>query len=1212
MGDSDDRDLDPESHATGGGAQAGGAPASPAAPASEPGFPIVGIGSSAGGLAALEAFFSAMPADRPTGMAFVLVQHLAPDHESLLCDLVRRYTRMAVLEVEDGMPVRPECVYVIPPNRDMAFLHGALQLLEPTAPRGLRLPIDFFFRSLAQDQHERAICIVLSGTGSDGTLGVRAVKGEGGLALAQDPGSTPHDGMPRSAIATGLVDYVLTPKQMPDQLLAYASHAFPLRPRTVSIAAPGDELLKKICVLLRSQTGHDFSQYKESTLTRRLERRMALHQIEQPESYLRFARETPAEVEALFRDLLIGVTSFFRDPDAFAALNAAVIPRLFANKAPGAPVRVWVCGCSTGEEAYSIAILIREHLESLKQTFRVQIFATDIDRFAIDQARAGAFPPSIAADVSSDRLARFFTQESEGGPFVIQKLIRDLLVFSEQDLIKDPPFSRVDLICCRNLLIYLNGSAQRKLIPLFHYALNPGGFLFLGSSETVGELTTLFTPVDRKWKIFARREGAGSGVRPALGEFAPIAAKLRLRPRSPQDARQSGRLGFRELTERGLLEHLGAAGVLVNSRGEILHIFGRTGQFLEPAEGDVASNIVPMAREGLQRELATALHKAVARNESIHSTGLRVRSNGGFVDVDLTVRPVSAGPDEASSPGLFLVILEEAPAAHATEAVATPGERAPPAEEALHIASLEQELRAKEEYLQTTLEEMETSQEELRSANEEMQSINEELQSTNEELETSKEELQSVNEELATVNVELEDKVSKLSRSNNDMNNLLAGTGVATLFVDLQLRVARFTPATTQIINLIQADIGRPVGHIVSNLEGYDRLTEDVSGVLESLAPREAEVRTHSGAWFLMSIRPYRTLENVIEGAVITFVDITARKLAEERFRLVVEHSPNAEIMVDSDGRIVLANAQTERVFGYDRAALIGESVELLVPERLRAEHRRQRQRFFARPQLRAMGGDLLLYGLRSDGTEFPAEIGLNPIETPRGTMVIAAVVDCTERNRMAMALRESEARANASLEVLAGLEGIEALVARGARLEQMLEKILDAAITVGGADMGCIQRADPRTARLRIAAQRGFAPDFIAFWDGPGNAAGAGGVAVAAGRRVIVGDVTRDPLLADTPALAAQLAAGVRAVVAIPFVGRSGRLFGVLSVHYRSPKQPDTHTLALLDLITRQATDALEHVDAELGLRGARAPRADAGRSKAKAGRRRRPKRRE
>jgi two-component system CheB/CheR fusion protein len=457
-----------------------------------------------------------MPADADPGMAFVLVQHLSPDHKSILSDLIKRYTRMQVFEVEDGMKVQPNCAYIIPPNRDMAFLNGTLQLLEPTAPRGLRLPIDFFFRSLAADQHERAICIVLSGTGSDGTLGVRAIEGEGGMVMVQNPDTTQYDGMPRSAIATGLVDYVLSPAEMPAQLIAYATHAFGRRPQpTAKPIAKTEDLLRKVCILLRVQTGHDFSQYKQNTLIRRIERRMALHQIEQPEQYLRFMQQSSVEAEALFRDLLIGVTSFFRDPEAFAVLQTEVVRRILTSQPDDGIVRIWVCGCSTGEEAYSIAIIFQEQMETLRQARKVQIFATDVDRQAIEQARAGLFPASIAADITPERLARYIIPEGDGSAYRVQKVVRDLIIFSEQDVIKDPPFSRLHLLSCRNLLIYMNNDLQRKLIPLFHYALGPDGVLFLGSSETVGEYTNLFTPLDRKWKLYRRQEDR-SVARPAL------------------------------------------------------------------------------------------------------------------------------------------------------------------------------------------------------------------------------------------------------------------------------------------------------------------------------------------------------------------------------------------------------------------------------------------------------------------------------------------------------------------------------------------------------------------------------------------------------------------------------------------------------------------------------------------------------------------------
>ncbi len=898
-------------------------------------FPIVGIGASAGGLGAFEAFFAGMPADTDPGMAFVLVQHLAPDHKSILTELIQRYTRMKVSEVEDGVTVRPNCAYIIPPGRDMAFLNGTLQLLEPSAPRGQRLPIDFFFRSLAQDQGERAIGIVLSGTGSDGTQGVRAIKAEGGMVMAQSPGSAEYDGMPGSAIATGLVDYELAPSEMPAQLMAYSAHAFGRRPRSSAAPAPRTEnALRKLFVLLRAQTGHDFSNYKPSTIHRRIERRMDVQQIESMDAYVEYAQKTPAEVEALFRDLLIGVTNFFRDEEAFKALEEQAIPRLFAGKTASDVIRVWTPGCSTGEEAYSLAILLQERLEVLKQSYTLQIFATDIDSHAIAAARLGIFPATIAANLSPERLARFFTAESDGSAYRIHKSIRDLLIFSEQDVIKDPPFSKLDLISCRNLMIYMGADLQRKLIPLFHYALKPGGILFLGTSESVGEYGDLFSVIDRKAKLYERKDEIHGARREAMSRFlSPSVTKSEALHRVVGKPGYIPKLPLRELTEQTLLKQLAAVGALVNGRGDILYLHGRAGMYLEPASGEVGvNNILTMAREGLRRELTTALHKAAGAKETISISGLSVKTNGHFSTVNLSVRPVTAGPQVPPETPLFLVILEEvASLPQRAERPSMNEPEQPDTDAEKRIALLTRELRAKEEYLQVTHEALETSNEELKSSNEEMQSVNEELQSTNEELETSKEELQSVNEELATVNSELQTKVADLSRSNNDMNNLLAGTGIGTVFVDHRLRILRFTPSATRMINLIQSDVGRPVSHIVSNLVGYDSLIADTQAVLDTLVPKEMDVQTREGRWYAMRIQVYRTLENVIEGAVITFVEITEMKRAEAAlresealFRQLAGSLPQLTWMCRPDGLYDYVSPQWEAFTGASEGQLSG------------------------------------------------------------------------------------------------------------------------------------------------------------------------------------------------------------------------------------------------------------------------------------------------
>jgi two-component system CheB/CheR fusion protein len=797
---------------------------------------------------------------------------------------------------------------------------------------------------------------VLSGTGTDGTLGVRAIKGEGGMVIAQTPESTEFDGMPLSALATGLVDYQLLPNLMPSQLIAYATHAFGKLAATELAPTPKTEsALKKIFVLLRAQTGHDFSQYKPSTIYRRIERRMAVHQVEKIDNYVKYLQQTPLEVQSLFGDLLIGVTNFFRDPEAFKALEDEVIPKLFADKPAGSTIRVWSSGCSTGEEAYSIAILLQERTEVLKTRYVIQVFATDIDSRAIATARAGLYPASIAADISPERLARFFTVEADGSAYRVHKGIRDLLVFSEQNLIKDPPFSKLDLLSCRNLLIYFGAELQKRLVPMFHYALKPGGHLFLGTSEGIGEFVDLFGVLDRKSKLYQRKVDLHGMQRAALGRYLPPMMAVEVaQPRGPVKIVSPAKQSLRELTEQALLQLLAPTSALVNHLGDILYLHGRTGMYLEPAPGEAGvNNILKMAREGLRRDLSIALHQAATTRQIVRCPGLRVKTNGHFTVTNLSICPVPVSGGEASESHFYLVMLEEAPdlgvpavnAGLPSSAPANLDATLPATDDQARIAALQLELRAKEEYLQTTHEELETSNEELKSSNEEMQSVNEELQSANEELETSKEELQSVNEELGTVNAELQTKVADLSRANNDMNNLLAGTGIGTVFVDHQLHILRFTPSASQIINLILSDIGRPVGHIVPNLIGYNHLVADVQLVLKTLIPKEVDVQTTDGKWYMMRIQPYRTLDNVIEGAVISFVEISeivkmrdTLQAAHELMRLavVVRDSNDAITVQDLDGRILAWNPGAVRMYGWSEAQALQMNVRQRIPLGLR------------------------------------------------------------------------------------------------------------------------------------------------------------------------------------------------------------------------------------------------------------------------------------
>ncbi len=945
-------------------------------------FPIVGIGASAGGLAAFEAFFSGFPAKKGLGMAFVLVQHLAPDFISILATLVQRYTSMHVLEVTDGVVVEPDHVYIIPPGKDMALLDGTLQLLEPVDVRGHRQPIDFFFRSLAQDQHERAICIVLSGTGSDGALGLREIKVAGGTVLVQRPETAEYDGMPCSAIASGLVDYILPADEMPARLIACTAQPAVKQARSAAMSVPKSEsLLKKIFVLLRAQTGHDFSQYKLSTIERRIERRMSVHQLESFDQYVKYLQQYPVEVEALFGDLLIGVTNFFRDPETFKALEEKVIPKLFADKVPGTPVRVWSVGCSSGEEAYSIAMLLQERMETLKQTYSLQVFATDIDRQAIATARAGVYPASIAADLTAERLARFFTFEPDSNSYRINKIIRDMMIFSAQDIVKDPPFSKIDLVGCRNLLIYMDSDLQKKIIPLFHYALNPGGFLFLGTSETEGEFGFLFAPLDRKAKLFRRKDDVSGARRTALAQFiqTPFSADI-VPPHPCFKAVPRPQMPLRELTEQTLLQQVGQAAALVTGKGDILYLHGRTGMYLEPAPGEAGiSNVLKMAREGLRRGLATSLRKAVATKEVVHCPDLNVKTNGHYTRVNLTIRPTVADAGRTGEQSLYLAILEEAALEHSGHEY-LPADSEQQIISDAHIEVLEQELRDREDDLLAANQGLEASNEELKSANEELQSVNEELQSSNEELVTSQEELQSTNEELFTVNNELQISVAELSRSNNDMNNLLAGTGVGTIFVDHQLNIVRFTPQVTALINLIPGDVGRPVGLFVSNLVGYDRMSADITSVLDTLVAKEVIVQSTAKNWYTMRILPYRTLSNVIEGAVITFVDITELKKAhvditelqrvqlelqqnearlqlaldQSRLAAVVKDAHDAIILQDLDGRIRAWNPAATRMYGWSEAEALQRNIHELLPEAEVEIYDQQLQQLLNKDELQA------------------------------------------------------------------------------------------------------------------------------------------------------------------------------------------------------------------------------------------------------------------
>jgi two-component system CheB/CheR fusion protein len=836
-------------------------------------LPIVGIGASAGGLEALELFLSHVPAK--SGIAFIIVQHLDPTHKGIMPELLQRTTGMAVHQVSDRMTVRPDSVYVIPPNKDMSILHGVLHLFDPTAPRGLRLPINFFLCSLAEDRQVHSVGVILSGMGSDGTLGLRAIKAKGGVTLVQEPASAKFDSMPRSAIEAGCVDLIAPAESLPGLIINYLRHDL-IIDKTVQPEEEKDQSsLEKVFILLRAKTGHDFSLYKKNTVYRRIERRMNVHQISRIASYVRYLQENPQEVELLFKELLIGVTSFFRDPESWEQLRTEAIPILLAGHPNGRMLRAWSVGCSTGEEAYSLAITFKEALEQVNPSgnFTLQIFATDLDPDAIDKSRRAVYPASISGDMSAERLNRFFIKEANG--YRICKEIREMVTFATQNIIMDPPFTKLDILICRNLLIYLSPELQKKIIPLFHYSLAAGGVMFLGSAETINTFTDLFAPFSIKARIFQKRESLQPSE--TLVFPASLVPTLSVFPKETTMTKPTANL--QSLADQLLLQHFSPPAVMTNDKGDIIYISGRTGKYLEPAAGKANWNIFAMTRDGLRFDVGNAFQKALRQKDTVTVKGLKL-AEGGCVDIRVQV---VAEPE--SLRGMVMIIFTDVPG---PVGMKTPGrsKTASPADD--RVIELEQEHQKFRETLQSTREEMQSSQEELKSTNEELQSTNEELQSTNEELTTSREEMQSMNEELQTVNAEQQSKMDELSRVNNDMRNLLNSTEIVTIFLDNELRVRRFTTGADKLFKLIPGDVGRPLSDIVNDLS-YPNLIEEAQEVLRTLVFSERQITATESRWFSVRIMPYRTLDDVINGIVITFSNISAAKKLETELREEIE-----------------------------------------------------------------------------------------------------------------------------------------------------------------------------------------------------------------------------------------------------------------------------------------------------------------------------------
>ncbi|MBN1989346.1 MAG: PAS domain-containing protein [Bacteroidales bacterium] len=956
-------------------------------------FPIVGIGASAGGLDALEQFLSNVPPS--SGMAFVVIQHLDPTQKGMLPELLQRVTTMKVLLAKNRLVVKPNCVYVIPPNKSMSILNGALLLFSPIEPRGLRLPIDFFFRSLADDRKELGVGLVLSGMGSDGSVGLCAIKERNGMVAVQEPSTAQFDSMPRNAIDSTPVDIVAPPNELPHKILEFFKQ-MPLASSNLDQEIKDKSSLEKIIILLRSFTGNDFSLYKKSTVYRRIERRMGVHKVGKISSYVQFLQENPKEIEILFKEIMIGVTSFFRDSSVWEKLAERVLPDLIANLPSGSNLRAWIPACSSGEEAYSMAIVFKEVLAKLNPPRRIslQVFATDLDNDAIEIARKGVFPINIAADVSPDRLAQFFYKTEDG--YRINSDIREMVVFAQHNLIMHPPFTKIDILSCRNLLIYMEPELQKKILRLFYYSLNTNGVMLLGSSETLGAMSHLFVPIDAKFKLYKPLANVhepdvfsfpSSFVHGNPGNAIKPEASL------PPPNIQS-------LADQVLLEHFAPPSVLVNQNGDIVYITGRTGKYLEPAAGKANLNIFVMLREGIRNEFHVAFNQVIRNNASVVLRNLRVRTNDSTQLLNLAIHWIDK-PEPLI--GLIMVTFNDIPEV-------TPPKLPKGKKSVGHYKTeeLEKELQNIREEMQTSVEEMQASQEELKSANEELQSSNEELQSTNEELTSSKEEMQSLNEEFQTVNSELMAKVEEFARVDNDMKNLLNSTDIATLFLDKDLNIRRYTNQATKIFKLIKSDIGRPFTDLVSDIM-YPQMADDANEVLSSLVLIEKQIPSKDGRWFSIRIMPYRTFDDRIDGLVITFINITELKTVEDKLNeaesvieLLSSSAANAVVRLSAKGIIEAFNPSAELLFGSKKNEAIGNNfVELFVPVPLRKKAVSSLHKLLSSSQntkiilnIQPVTGEIL-------EVEWAASILLNKLKISTGVILMASPKPFPKNNKL-------------------------------------------------------------------------------------------------------------------------------------------------------------------------------------------------------------------
>ncbi len=960
-------------------------------------FPVVGIGASAGGLEAFLDFFKIMPSD--SGLAFVLIQHLPPERESLMADIVSKHTQMQVHQVEDGIAVEPNHVYVIRPGHTLTIEAGHLHLGQPVEQAGHRRPVDDFFRSLAEEQRERAICIIMSGMGSNGTAGAEVVKAVGGICIAQAPESAKFPSMPRHMIDAGIADFVLRPHEIPEVLIRYATHPYATGAQTAELAETGERhSLHEVLAIVRARTRHDFNDYKNATLIRRIQRRMGLAQIVRMRDYAQMLSQSPSEVNALVNDMMIHVTGFFRDSDAWEALRQQVIEPLIQQREANGPIRAWVTACSTGEEAFTLAMLLTEAAEAKNKRFDIKIFATDTGELSLAQARAGIFPGGIESEISAQRIERFF--DKDDAVYRVKKDLRELVVFAPQNLLEDPPFSRLDICTCRNLLIYLKPEVQQRVLWLLHFGLRDGGALLLGNSEMATGAEGLFEPIDKKCRIYRRIGPTRHGLMEFPRRHLSNEEAGTFDDRTP--ARPLSRLSVSQQAHRALLDRYTPPAVVVDRQYRIVYFHGDTAMYLDHPHGEPTQDLFSLVRESLRGTTRSALHKAMATNQSAILPDGLVEDGGKQFRVEVAAAPLD---QKAANSPYYIVSFHRR-----LEESAVPLDLTE--QHMMNQGQLEEELRRVQHELQSTIEELQTSNEEMKASNEEITSVNEELQSTNEELETSKEELQSLNEELATVNAQLQAKMEELQETTSDLSSLLSSTDIAVLFLDTRFRIRRFTPAAKDLVDMIPSDLGRPLSDLARKFDDPE-LLQNAQTVLDKLIPLEKEITSNSGKAYLRRILPYRTTDNRIDGIVITFVDITARKHAElslreseELYRLIVQSVNEYAIFAfDAEGHINLCNAGAERVLGYTRDDVLGKAATMIFTPEDRDADEWDHQLIRARD-----GGEVWDEGwhIRKDGTRFWASGILTAVHRRDGRLYgfVKILRDNTDRKRAEESLR--------------------------------------------------------------------------------------------------------------------------------------------------------------------------------------------------------------